>query len=68
MDLDSPLEQLSPNIISQALSNKETLWAILTRDLTYVADTCDAFIDTMHANTFGQAINIGNGKEYQLGI
>ena len=37
-----------------------------TRDLTYVADTCDAFIDIMHANTFGQAINIGNGEEISI--
>ena len=58
-----------PNIISQALSNKEiiSLGNLLpTRDLTYVADTCDAFIDIMHANTFGQAINIGNGEEISI--
>lgn len=60
-----------PTIISQILSGKEflTLGNLMpTRDLTFVKDTCQGFIEICNAeNLVGEVINIGMGKEISIG-
>jgi len=58
-----------PTIISQALAGGEIRLGSLkpTRDLNYVDDTVEAFIRVAGAETVGQVINIGTGKEISVG-
>jgi NAD dependent epimerase/dehydratase len=60
-----------PTIISQLLAGKTelSLGSITpTRDLNYVLDTCQGFIDIASSmNTVGEEINIGTGTEISIG-
>jgi len=60
-----------PTIISQILSGKNEieLGSVRpTRDLTYVMDTCQAFIDIYKSDSlFGEVTNIGMNKEISIG-
>ena len=60
-----------PTIISQILENKNSikLGSISpTRDLTFVTDTCQAFIDVYNTDRFvGETVNVGNEKEISIG-
>ena len=60
-----------PTIISQLLNddNKIKLGNLSpTRDLTFVLDTCQGFIDIYHSDVlFGAATNIGINKEISIG-
>jgi NAD dependent epimerase/dehydratase len=60
-----------PTIITQILKNQEDLKLgnlSPTRDLTFVLDTCDAFIKMCKIdNLEGEIINIGNSSEISIG-
>jgi len=60
-----------PTIISQILSGKEKIELgnlSPTRDLTFVLDTCQGFIDIYHSDAlFGEATNIGMNQEISIG-
>jgi len=60
-----------PTIISQIIDNKKSIKLgslSPTRDLTYVADTCDAFIDIYESDSlFGEVTNIGMNSEISIG-
>ena len=59
-----------PSIIMQALNNKKEIRlgnVKPTRDLTYVSDTCDAFLDVLKIkNFFGNTLNVGSNNEYTI--
>lgn len=60
-----------PTIISQALSGKKfiQLGSLKpTRDLTYVSDTCNGFLEILKSTElFGEVTNIGMNKEISIG-
>ncbi|GAH08197.1 unnamed protein product, partial [marine sediment metagenome] len=60
-----------PTIITQILKNQEELKLgnlNPTRDLTFVLDTCDAYIKMCKKdNLEGEIINIGNSSEISIG-
>ena len=60
-----------PPIISQLLTKKNTIELgnlSPTRDLTYVKDTCYAFLEIYKSSTlFGQIANIGMNSEISIG-
>ena len=60
-----------PTIISQILSGENIIKLgslTPTRDLTYVSDTCQGFIDIFNSNElFGMATNIGMNSEISMG-
>lgn len=60
-----------PTIITQILKNQEELKLgnlNPTRDLTYVLDTCEAYINLCKRdNLEGEIINIGNSSEISIG-
>ena len=60
-----------PTIISQLLNGKNSIELgnlSPTRDLTYVADTCNAFIDIYKSGSlFGEVTNIGMNTEISIG-
>lgn len=60
-----------PSIIIQILKNQQKIELgnlYPTRDLTFVLDTCEAYIKMCQKdNTDGQIINIGNSKEISIG-
>lgn len=60
-----------PTIISQLLNGKNSIELgnlSPTRDLTYVADTCNAFIDIYNTDSlFGEVTNIGMNLEISIG-
>ncbi len=60
-----------PTIISQLLREKKSIYLgnlTPTRDLTYVADTCNAFIDIYKSDSLiGQVTNIGMNSEISIG-
>ena len=60
-----------PTIISQLLNGKKSIELgnlSPTRDLTYVADTCSAFIDIYKSDSlFGETTNIGMNSEISIG-
>lgn len=62
-------EYLIPTIILQALEKGEIeLWNDKpTRDFTYVSDTIRAFLEAASSPFCGGPINIGSGKEIQVG-
>ena len=58
-----------PSIIIQCLNkNKKIKIGNLkpTRDLTYVGDTCNAFLEIFKTNLPGEIINIGNNNEISV--
>ena len=59
-----------PTIINQALNGgKEIKLGNTgpTRDLTYVADTCKAYLEILKINNFyGNPINVGSNNEYKI--
>jgi nucleoside-diphosphate-sugar epimerase len=61
-----------PTIISQIFSDKQSLTVgnlTPTRDLTYVKDTCNGFLEIFKSEKlFGEITNIGMGQEIQLMI
>jgi NAD dependent epimerase/dehydratase len=61
-----------PSIIIQALNNKKTINLgniEPTRDLTYVKDTCDAFLAIVkNKHFFGNVLNVGSNNEYSVEI
>jgi len=60
-----------PTIISQILSNNRSIELgslTPTRDLTYVIDTCNAFLNIYKTDSlFGEVTNIGNNSEISIG-
>ena len=60
-----------PTIISQFLNGKKSISLgnlTPTRDLTYVADTCEAFIEIYKSDSlFGETANIGMNLEISIG-
>lgn len=60
-----------PTIICQLLAGKTELSLgslTPTRDLNYVLDTCQGFVDiSASENTIGEEINIGTGSEISIG-
>ncbi len=59
-----------PTIISQAIAGKEIRLGSLhpTRDLTFVADTCEGFIKAAESATApGEVIQLGTGREVSVG-
>ena len=60
-----------PTIISQILNGKNSIELgnlSPTRDLTYVTDTCNAFIDIYKSDSlFGEVTNIGMNSEISIG-
>jgi dTDP-glucose 4,6-dehydratase len=60
-----------PTTIIQALTRSEVHLGSLepTRDLNYVADTCDGFVRAALAGpeVLGQVINLGQGREISIG-
>ena len=61
--------ELIPSIIIQCLNkNKKIKIGNLkpTRDLTYVGDTCNAFLEIFKTNLPGEIINIGNNNEISV--
>ena len=60
-----------PTIISQLLTKKNNIELgnlSPTRDLTYVKDTCYAFLEIYKSSTlFGQPVNIGMNSEISIG-
>jgi len=60
-----------PTIISQVLKNDNKIFLGSlepTRDLTYVKDTCDGFLEILSTNKlYGEATNIGMSKEISIG-
>ena len=60
-----------PTIISQLLNDNNSLKLgnlSPTRDLTYVSDTCNAFLDIYNSHSlFGEVINIGMNSEISIG-
>tara|TARA_S200000501_G_scaffold376862_1_gene433148 strand:+ start:611 stop:1600 length:990 start_codon:yes stop_codon:yes gene_type:complete len=60
-----------PTIISQILKNKKVIKLgslSPTRDLTYVEDTCNGFIEIYRSeNLIGEVINIGMNQEISIG-
>ncbi len=58
-----------PTVIMQALKQKKVeIWnAKPTRDFTFVTDTVDAFIKAAEASFIGGPINIGSGREMEVG-
>jgi len=60
-----------PTIISQLLNGKNSIALgnlSPTRDLTYVADTCNGFIDIYESDSlFGEVVNIGMNSEISVG-
>lgn len=60
-----------PTIITQALTQEVVRLGSLepTRDLNYVADTCDGFVRAALAGpeVLGETINLGQGKEISIG-
>jgi len=60
-----------PTIISQMLNREQTIELgnlSPTRDLTYVTDTCNAFIDIYKSDSlFGEVTNIGMNSEISIG-
>ena len=59
-----------PTIISQLLNKKFNLNLgnlLPTRDLTYVSDTCNGFLEVLKSNDlFGKVTNIGMNKEISI--
>jgi NAD dependent epimerase/dehydratase len=59
-----------PTIISQLLNGENSIALgnlSPTRDLTYVADTCNAFIDIYESDSlFGEVVNIGMNSEISI--
>lgn len=59
-----------PTVISQLLSGKEKISLgnlTPTRDLTYVKDTCNGFLEIFKSkNLFGEVTNIGMGQEISV--
>ena len=59
-----------PSIIIQALNNKKEIKLgniAPSRDFTYVADTCNAFLDILKIkNFFGNTLNVGSNNEYTI--
>jgi NAD dependent epimerase/dehydratase len=59
-----------PTIISQIFSDKQSLTIgnlAPTRDLTYVKDTCNGFLEIFKSEKlFGEITNIGMGQEIQI--
>ena len=60
-----------PTIITQILSGEKEIYLGSlkpTRDLTYVLDTCNGFLEIMKSDKlFGSATNIGMNKEASIG-
>ncbi len=60
-----------PTVISQILSNKKRIELgnlTPTRDLTYVSDTCQGFIEIFKSDKlFGEVTNIGMNQEISIG-
>ena len=60
-----------PTIISQIQDGKKSIKlgnVFPTRDLTYVADTCNAFLDIYNSDLlFGEVTNIGMNSEISIG-
>ena len=60
-----------PTIISQIFDKKKSIKLgnlSPTRDLTYVTDTCNAFLDIYKSNSlFGEVTNIGMNSEISIG-
>ena len=60
-----------PTIISQFLNEKKSIELgnlSPTRDLTYIADTCNAFVEIYKSDSlFGEATNIGMNSEISIG-
>ena len=60
-----------PTIISQLLNGKNSIELgnlSPTRDLTYVSDTCNGFIEIFKSDSlFGETINIGMNSEISIG-
>ena len=60
-----------PTIISQLMDGKQSIELgniTPTRDLTYVTDTCNAFLDIYNSDTlFGEVTNIGMNSEISIG-
>ena len=60
-----------PTIISQIIDKKKSIKLgslSPTRDLSYVADTCNAFIDIYKSDSlFGEVTNIGMNSEISIG-
>ena len=58
-----------PTIISQILSNNSLELGNLnpTRDLTYVVDTCKAYLEISKVKSFfGEVVNVGSNNEYKI--
>jgi len=59
-----------PTVISQIASNEKNIELgnlTPTRDLTYVLDTCSAFLEIFKSNTlYGSITNIGNNNEISI--
>ena len=60
-----------PTIVSQLLNGKNSIELgnlSPTRDLTFVTDTCNAFIDIYKSDSlFGEVTNVGMNKEISIG-
>lgn len=59
-----------PTIITQALTQSEIRLGSLhpTRDLTYVADTCDGFVKAAESDrAVGETIQLGTGRDVSVG-
>lgn len=60
-----------PTIFSQILSGSKKIElgsTLPTRDFTYVADTCDAFLEVMKTDSlYGEVVNVGMNDEISVG-
>jgi NAD dependent epimerase/dehydratase len=60
-----------PAIVSQALTGEEIRLGSLhpTRDLTYVADTCEGFIKAAESEAaIGEVVQLGTGRDVSVGF
>ena len=59
-----------PSIIIQAINSKKEIKlgnVGPTRDLTYVSDTCKAYLEILKTKSFfGKAVNVGSNNEYKI--
>lgn len=63
------LRAIIPTIINQYLDNKTTIKLgnlNTSRDFTYVEDLCRAYFYMLKSKKFGEAYNVGTGKEYKI--
>ncbi len=65
------LRAIIPTIIAQIMNDKESISLgslSPTRDLTYVEDTCNGFLEVYGSETlFGEVVNIGMNSEISIG-